>query len=90
MLREKDIIVFNDNFEHVVHTDQQPVVLSLQFGVITQLIYSPASMYLFKVNNGNTKTMCGICSPVKTPERPLTVNSEQALHIALVFPLVFA
>ena len=31
-----------------------------------------AGIYLFKVNNGNTKTMCEICSKfsIKTPERP--------------------
>ena len=31
----------------------------------------PASIYLFKVNNGNTRTMCEICTKltIKTPER---------------------
>ena len=32
---------------------------------------NPTDIYLFKVNNGNTRTICGICSKVtiKTPER---------------------
>ena len=31
----------------------------------------PAGIYLFKVNNRNTRTMCEICSEltIKTPER---------------------
>ena len=31
----------------------------------------PTSIYLFKVSNGNTRTMCEICSKltIKTPER---------------------
>ena len=34
--------------------------------------YYPVGIYLFNVNNGNTKTMCEICSnlTIKTPERP--------------------
>ena len=34
-------------------------------------VYSPAGIYLFKVNNGNTRTMFEICSKltIKTPER---------------------
>ena len=32
---------------------------------------NPASIYLFKVNNGNTRTMCEPCSKltIKSPER---------------------
>ena len=34
-------------------------------------VSSSTGIYLFKVNNGNTKTMCEICSKltIKTPER---------------------
>ena len=55
-----------------------------------------ASIYLFKVNNGNNRTMGEICSKltIKAPERRqprrssvFTVNFEQILHILLVFPL---
>ena len=33
--------------------------------------FFPFDIYLFKVNNGNTSTMCEICSKltIKTPER---------------------
>ena len=35
------------------------------------LSYNPAGIYLFKVNNRNTRTKCEICSELtmKTPER---------------------
>ena len=35
---------------------------------------NPAGIYLFKINNGNTRTMCEICSKatIKTPERRRT------------------
>ena len=60
------------------------------------LLY-PASIYLFKVNNRNTRTMCEICSKltIKTPERRrwrrsgiFIVNFEQIFHIVLVFLLL--
>ena len=46
---------------------------------------NPAAIYLFKVNNGNTRTECDICSELttKTPERMFIV-----LHILLMFPLL--
>ena len=39
-------------------------------GKVMQVIY-PGGSYLLKVNNGNTRTMCGICSKLttKTPKR---------------------
>ena len=35
------------------------------------VVVTPASIYLFKVNSENTRAMCEICSklPIKTPER---------------------
>ena len=60
------------------------------------LLY-PASIYLFKANNRNTRTMCEICSKltIKTPERRrwrrsgiFIVNFEQIFHIVLVFLLL--
>ena len=54
----------------------------------------PASIYLFKVNNGNTGTMSKICSKTtrKTPERRrpgvFIFNFEQVLHIGLMFQLL--
>ena len=51
----------------------------------------PAGIYLFKVNNRNTRTRCEICSKltIKTPELLLTiVNFEHISHLVLVFLLL--
>ena len=57
----------------------------------------PTNIYLFKVNNRNTRKMCEIYSKltIKTPERRRVrrscvsvVNFEQILHIFLVFLLL--
>ena len=62
----------------------------------TPLQNNPTEIYLFQVNNANTKTMCEICSKlaIKTPERrhwrrsgAFIVNYEQISHIVFVFPL---
>ena len=50
-------------------------------------------IYLFKVNNGNTRTMCEVCSKltIKTPEWRLRcsgffiINFEHISHLVLVF-----
>ena len=58
--------------------------------------FNPASNYMFKVNNRNTRTRCEICSKltIKTPERRhwgrsgvFIVNFEHILHLALEFLL---
>ena len=58
---------------------------------------NPVSIYLFKVNNKNTKTKCENCSKVtvKAPERRqwqrfgvFIVNFEQISLFYLVFPLL--
>ena len=58
--------------------------------------YIPASYYMFKVNNRNTRTRCEICSKltIKTPEQrqwrrfgAYIVNFKHILHLALVFLL---
>ena len=55
---------------------------------------SPAGIYLFKVNNGNTREMCKICLKltIKTPKRyrsgVFIANFEKISHIFLVFPLL--
>ena len=55
---------------------------------------SPTEIYLFKVNNRNTRRMCGICSKltIKTPEgrhwrssSVFIVNFELISHIVLAF-----
>ena len=54
----------------------------------------PAGIYLFKVNNRNTRTRCEICSKltINTPERRqwrrsgvFIVNFEHISHLVLVF-----
>ena len=57
----------------------------------------PVDIYLFKVNNKNTRTRCEICSKLtmKTPERRqwrcsgvFIVNFEHISHLILVFLLL--
>ena len=59
---------------------------------LTGVANSLAVIYMFKVNNGNTRTMCEICSKltIKTPERSdvFIVNFEQILHTVIMFPLL--
>ena len=57
------------------------------------LIDIPDDIYLFKVNNRNTRTRCEICSKlrIKTPERRsgvFIVNFENISHLVLVFLLL--
>ena len=56
----------------------------------------PASIYLFKINNGNNRKRCEICSKltIKKPERchwrrsgVFIVNNENISHLFLVFRL---
>ena len=42
---------------------------------------SPIRIYLFKVNNGNSRTMCEICSK-------LTIKIPERRHLSLVFLLL--
>ena len=59
--------------------------------------HSPTGIYLFKVNDGNIRTMCEICSKlaIKTPLRRQKCcsgvfigNFEQISQVVLVFPLL--
>ena len=47
----------------------------------TEMNESPANIYLFKVNNRNTKKRCELCSK-------LTMNTLERLHVILVFLLL--
>ena len=53
------------------------------------LLYKPTIFYLFKVKNGNTRTICEICSKltINIPERRHWLQFEQISHIVLLFPL---
>ena len=57
----------------------------------------PVGIYLFKINNGNTRTMCEICSKltIKTTEQiqwrrsgVFIATFQQISHIFLMFPLL--
>ena len=60
---------------------------------------SPTGIYFFKFNNGNTRTMCEICSKlkIKTPDRNqwrrsggvFIVSFDLISHLLLVFYLNF-
>ena len=61
------------------------------------MMYYPAGIFLFNVNDGNIRTIYKICSKLttKTPEQRqwrrsgvFIINFEQISHIALVFPLL--
>ena len=61
------------------------------------LLLLPAGIYLFKVNNRNTRTRCEICSKltIKTTERRqwrrssvFIINFEYISHLVLVFLLL--
>ena len=63
----------------------------------TSTVTSPSGIYLFKVNNRNTRTRCEICSKltINTPERRhwrrsgvFIVNFEHISHLVLVFLLL--
>ena len=65
--------------------------------IFALFIVFPSGIYLFKVGNRHTRTMCEICSKltVKTPELRhwpravvLIVHFEQIEHIVLVFLLL--
>ena len=67
------------------------------FCMVATLVLRPAGIYLFKVDNGNTRTRCEICSKltIKTPERRdwrrssvCIVNFEHISHLVLVFLLL--
>ena len=49
-----------------MHTSSQLLILTIR-----TLVCNPVGIYLFKVNDGYTRTMCEICSKltIKTPER---------------------
>ena len=51
----------------------------------------PVSIYLLKVNNGNTKPMCEICSKltIETPERRQLCRSGSLLLTLNIFPTFF-
>ena len=61
--------------------------------MINFTIILPAGIYLFEINNRNTKTMCETCSKltIKIPERRqwcrsgvFIVNFENILHVSVV------
>ena len=74
-----------------------PQKYSVEFPWLIGCTSDPTGNYLFKVNNGNTRTMCEIWSEltIKTPELRqwrrfvvFFVNFEHISHIVLVFSLL--
>ena len=53
---------------------------------MTQFPFGPVGIYLFKVNNRNTRTRCQICSKltIKTPEQRLASLTYFAKQFVLV------
>ena len=78
------------NFKNFAVSQQKTNINS--FAAVRSLISLSAAIYLFRVSNGNTRTICEICSKltIKTPERRrvFMVNLKQIYHIVLVFPLL--
>ena len=73
------------------------LVYSIKFLIKTFIVLNPAGIYLFKVNNRNTRTRWEICSKltINTPERRqwrrsgvFIVNFEHISHLVLVFLLL--
>ena len=58
--------------------------------VIIQINYIPASIYLPKVNNRNTRTRCEICSQRRQQRHSIVfiVNFEHISHLVLVLLLL--
>ena len=78
-----------------IKTLDQCRVMYWMFCLLCSKLINPPGICLFKVNDGNTRTMCKICSKVtiKAPERRqwrhsavFTVKFEQISHTVLVFP----
>ena len=86
MVKEKILVLCNITF-----------VLPLKFRLVTNLDSNPADIYLFKVKNGDSRTICEICSKliIKITERRywphpgvFIFNFEQISQINQLFPLL--
>ena len=73
------------------------VISKNNFIGLPRIIDFPVGIYLFKVNNRNTRTRCEICSKltINTPERRqwrrsgvFIVNFEHISHLVLVLLLL--
>ena len=52
--------------------------------------FTPVGIYLFKVNNRNTRTRCEICSELRHQNDVFIVNFEHISHLVLLFLLLTA
>ena len=69
MLNENEITVHDDDTEapywfREIRDEVRGQLLPHPFCNSIPLCFIPAGIYLFKVRNGNTRTMCEICSKV--------------------------
>ena len=81
-----------------VHSSQEERELSvIDYSTTSDSTATPAGIYLFKVNDRNTRGWCEICSKltIKAPERRqwrpsgvFIVNFEYISHLVLVFLLL--
>ena len=76
----------------------QKILRFPEVGASAHRYSTPAVIYLFKVNSGNTRAICEICSKIINKDTKSTSlksfydvfigNFEQILHIVLKFPLM--
>ena len=71
----------------VVKVNSEGLTTTSSDGFLVPLF--PADIYVFKVTNGNNRTLCGLCLKltIKTPG-VFIVNFEQISLIVLAFPWV--
>ena len=81
----------------ITSMDSVSSCLQLVFLLYVFSLAFPANIYLSKINHGNNKSMCNICSKltIKTPEWRhwrrsgiFIVISQNGSHMVLLFPLL--
>ena len=93
----------NNNPACTTTSHEEPPVFGSLIGIRSAkltslgLLMNPVGIFMFKVNNRNTRTRCEICSKltIETPERRqwcrsgvFIVNLEHLSHLVLVFLLL--
>ena len=76
--------MFNESRHEL--SEYECVVMCMHRSMVLSESIATADIYLFKVNNWNTKTVCEICSKLAIKKPGFIVNFEQISHIVLVFP----
>ena len=93
----KDVLIWNSWNVSQMNKSFEVLQRNKTFDVVHLLVLelwiNPVGIYLLKVNNGNTRARCEICSQltIKTPEcrsGVFTVKFEHISHLVLVFLLL--